>query len=128
MDARLWSLFGHRAETLKRPDLPDLAKAIVAYMRQMDIQVHAGETRNTAYVAFLANKGSFSVVVRGDDWQKIVPYLATDQLSPPAEPRLPWANRAVDIANIDVFDSQYYQKVLGVLNGLFPQDFPTSYL
>jgi hypothetical protein len=132
MDARLWTLVGgHRPETLKRPDLPKVAKAIVAYMRKLDIQVYAGQAHDTSYVAFVANKGLFTVVVRGDDWQKIMPYIQNDQLSPDASAasaNLPWTNQTYDIDNIDVFDPQYYQKVLGVLNGLFPQDFPTSYL
>lgn len=128
MDARWWSLFGHRPETLKNPDVPKLARAIVAYMRRLPIQVYAGEAHNVTYVAFLADKNSFSVVIRGDDWAKIVPFLKSDALSPPSEPTLPWYNLGASLANIDVYDSEYYQKVLGVLNGLFPQTFPTSYL
>ena len=128
MDARLWSVYGKRLETLKRPDLPNLAMAIVAYMRRLDIELFAGQQQNVSYVAFIADKGSFVVVVRGDDWQKIVPYLQSDQLAPPAVSKLPWYNRVASIANIDVYDQNYYLTVLGVLNGLFPEDFPTSYL
>jgi hypothetical protein len=98
-------------------------------MRGLNIQSFAGSVRNTAYVGFMGDKGSFTVVVRGDDWSKIVPYLKSDQLSPPQQPLLPWRNvGVVNLSNIDVFDAQYYNKVLGVLNALFPQDFPTSYL
>ncbi len=120
-------MFGLRLETLKQPDLPNLAKAICAYMRGVpDIQLHAGQSRNIAYVLFTGNKGSFVVLVRGDDWSKIVPYLQSDALSPPG---LPINNRgALTLSNIDLFDSYYYNQVLGVLNGLFPEAFPTSYL
>jgi hypothetical protein len=128
MDARLWSIFGQRAETLKRPDLPNLARAIVAYMRHLDISVHAGYVRNTSYVLFQGEKNTFQVLVRGDDWAKILPFIQDDTLAPPPEPLKPWYNGVASLANIDVYDSLYYNQVLGVLNGLFPQDFPTSYL
>ncbi len=129
MDARLWSIGGKRAETLKQPDLPNLARAIVAYERRLPgITLHAGSIRNITYVMFQANKGAFQVLVRGDDWAKIVPYLKSNFLSPAIEPLLPWGFGVASVANIDVFDSQYYNKVLGVLNALFPITFPTSYL
>lgn len=123
-------MYGFRLEHLKKPDLPNLAKAICAYMRRLpDIQVHGGQAQNISYVRFEGQRGAFQVVVRGDDWAKIVPYLQSDALSPPPQPLLPWRNiGVVTLANIDVFDAQYYNQVLGVLNGLFPQDFPTSYL
>lgn len=128
MDARLWSIFGKRAESLKRPDLPDLARAICAYMRRLDVRLHAGQTRETSYVLFQGENNSFNVLVRGDDWAKIVPYLQDDTFSPPPEPLRPWANGAASLANIDTYDPYYYGKVLGVLQQLFPQDFPTSRL
>ena len=128
MDARLWSIFGHRAETLKQPDVPNLARAIVAYMRRLDITLHAGQTCNVAYVLFQGERNSFQVLVRGDDWSKIVPFLQDGTFDPPSEPLLPWRNGVVNLSNVDIFDPYYYGKVLGVLNGLFPQGFPTSYL
>jgi hypothetical protein len=128
VDARLWSIFGQRAETLKQPDLPNLARAIVAYMRRLDISLHAGFVRNTSYVLFQGEKNSFQVLVRGDDWAKIVPFLQDDTLSPPSEPLKTWRYGVATLANIDIYDAYYYQKVLGVLNGLFPEGFPTSYL
>lgn len=128
MDARLWSAFWTRVETQKRPSNSNLAKAIVAYMRRLDITVHAGQVRNVPYVAFLGDKDSFIAVIRGDDWGKIIPFLQSDELSPPPLPLLNWGEGVVSLSNIDVYDKQYYQRVLGVLNGLFPEDFPTSQL
>jgi hypothetical protein len=128
VDARLWSIAGKHVETLKQPDLPDLAKAICAYMRHLGVTVHAGQAHNIGYVQFQAINGSFSVVVRQDDWSKIVPYLQSGQLDPPPETLLPWRNGTVELGNIAVFDSYYYNRVLGVLRGLFPVTFPTSYL
>jgi hypothetical protein len=128
VDARLWSINGQRPEALKQTDLPNLARAIVAYMRHLDIAVHAGYVRNTSYVRFQGDKGSFQVLVRGDDWAKIVPYLKDGTFSPPPEPLKPWGEGLASLANIDTYDAPYYQMVLGVLSGLFPQDYPTSYL
>jgi hypothetical protein len=124
MDARLWSIFTMRPETLKRPDLPTLARLIVGYNRRLGVALHAGFIKNVSYVLFQAP--GVQALIRGDDWQKIVPYLLDDELSPPPEPLKPWTN--VAIANVDVYDTVYYLKVLGVLQGLFTEDFPTSYL
>ena len=123
MEQRLWSLFGSRPETLKAPDLPNVARAIVGYMRGM-CKVKAGCTHNTSYVLFKAQ--GFQVVIRGDDWAKIMPYLQDNTLSPPSEPLVPWFN--VSIATVDIHDPDYYSKVLGVLQTLFTETFPTSYL
>ncbi len=130
MDNRLWSINGLRPESLKQTDLPNLARAIVAYMRHLDITLHAGYVRNTGYVLFQGTRNSFQVLVRGDDWAKIVPYLKDDTFAPPNEILLPWRSGmgTPTLATIDTFDSYYYNKVLGVLNGLFPETYPTSYL
>lgn len=125
MDTRLWHISGIRPESLKRPDLPAVARAIVGYMRGL-VKVHCGHVRETDYVLFQAN--GFQAVIRGDDWAKIVPFLQNDSLSPPAEPRLPWNPKTVSVANIDTYDSHYYGLVLGVLQQLFTQEFPTSQL
>ncbi len=122
-------MFGKRAETLKSPDVPNLARAIVAYMRHLpDITVTGGQVHNISYVLFQGNKGAFQVLVRGDDWAKITPLLQNGVLTPPNEPLLPWRSGTVSLANIDTFDSIYYTRVLGVLAGLFLTTFPTSYL
>jgi hypothetical protein len=125
-NARLWSIFGQRAETLKRPDLPKLARAIVAYMRRLDVSLHAGFVQNVSYVLFQGDGGSFQVLVRGDDWTKIVPYIQNDTLTPAFD--MPLRPGTATLANIDVYDPVYYNKVLGVLGTLFPTDYPTSYL
>lgn len=129
MDARLWKILGQKVQPLTRADTPNLAKAIVAYMRRLPgLQVHAGQAQETSYVLFQGQKGAFFVVVRGDDWSKILPFIKSDALSPPAQPLLNWGEGVADLSNIDVYDSYYYNLVLGVLNGIFTQDFPTSYL
>ena len=133
MENRQWSINGIRLETLKAPTLPDLARAIVGYMRGF-ATVHAGYKHNVQYVSFVGKQYPsgkafpFQVVIRGDDYVKLVPYIASGQFDPPPEPLLPWREGNVNISNIQVFDQQYYNKVLGVLQGIFTQDFPTSYL
>ena len=130
MDNRLWSINGLRPESLKQTDLPNLARALVAYMRRLDITLETGYVRNTGYVLFKGTKNSFQVLVRGDDWAKIIPFVKDGTLTPPNEVLLPWRNgvSSPTLANIDVFDANYYNQVLGVLSGLFPAAYPTSYL
>ena len=125
MDTRLWTISHLRPEALRRPDLPNVARAIVGYMRGM-VKLHTGHVRETTYVLFQAN--AFQALVRGEDWAKILPYLKDDTLSPPPEPLKPGTPGYVSVANIDVYDAYYYGRVLGVLQGLFTQDFPTSKL
>ena len=125
MDTRLWTISHLRPEALRRPDLPNVARAIVAYMRGM-VKLYTGQVRESTYVLFQA--GSFQALIRGDDWAKILPFLKNDTLSPSPEPFKPWPLGAVSVANIDTYDAYYYGRVLGVLQGLFTQDFPISKL
>jgi hypothetical protein len=123
MDTRLWTINGIRLETLKRPDLPNVARAIVGFHRGF-CKVKPGFVRNVSYVEFTGD--AFAVVVRGDDWDKIKPYIEDGTLAPPPEPLTNWAGTS--IANIDQRDPEYYAVVLGVLQRLFTQEYPTSLL
>lgn len=109
-----------------RPDLPNVARGIVGYMRGM-VKLHTGQVRETTYVLLHAG-GGFQALIRGDDWARILPFLKDDTLSPPPEPLKPWTLGTVSVANIDTYDATYYGRVLGVLQGLFTQEFPTSKL
>ena len=122
---RHWSIYGVRPETLKRPDLPDLARAILGYLRGF-VKVHSGFKHNVQWYAFQGP--AFQVVLRGDDYAKIVPLIATDQFNPVPFPSLPWRYGAVNLSNLPVFDSYNYNRVLTLLQGIFTEDFPTSYL
>lgn len=90
MDARLWLINGVRATRLRRSDLPKVAQAIVDFERGR-AEARAGYVRETAYVN-LRRKNAYDVVIRGDDWAKIVPFLRnsssrfTPKIMPPEQP------------------------------------------
>jgi len=124
MDTRLWTIAGMRPETLKSTDVPNVARAIVGYYRGF-AQIHGGFECNVSYVLFQAI--GFQCLIRCDDWAKILPFVQSGALSPPAISLLPWGS-VVNFSNVDIYDSLYYRQVVGVLSGLFLQRYPTSYL
>lgn len=124
MDVRLWSVNGMRPESLKRSDLPNVARAIVGYHRGF-CKIRNGFERNVSFLLFLAP--GFQILVRGDDWGKIIPFIRDGTLAPPPEVFGTLAGD-VSMANIDIKDPIYYARVLGVLQGIFTQDYPTSKL
>lgn len=83
----------------------------------------------TTPVVYLSGRG-FNIVVRGDDWEKIIPYLRDGVFNPeivPVErPQYLLPEVMLDVAILDRTDQDFYQRVLGVLQGLFPEDYPTS--
>lgn len=132
MDERV-SLFGdaRRLLPLRKPDLPNLALAIVAYQRQQ-AQVWHGLTREVAWVRLFSNDGRLNVYVRGDDWAKILPYLEDGRWNPAivAVPKTVYLHpsRALDIPSLPINDQALYVRVLMDLEREFPTDFPTSNL
>jgi hypothetical protein len=73
MDSRLWQINGKRLTRLMRSDLPQVARGIVD-AEQGIAEVHTGIVRDTAYVV-LRRPGIYEVIVRGDDWAKIIPFF-----------------------------------------------------
>jgi len=73
MDSRLQRVGGGRLTHLRRSDAPKVAQAMVdaLYGRA---RVLSGISKDTAYVEFVRDN-SYAVVVRGDDWKKIFPFL-----------------------------------------------------
>lgn len=71
-----------------------------------------------------------NVVIRAEDWAKIEPYLrdGSFNLQEVPVPKVYDINPNVrlDIATLEANDSVFYQRVLGVLEKLFPEEFPTS--
>lgn len=127
MDTRLYSILDRRPKRLRRQDLPPVAKAIVSFIRK---QSHAsvGVSQNLAYVWLRGNDPG--VVVLKEDWEKILPYIEDGTFSPtqlpvpricPLDPRVTY-----DDATLDWQDAYLYKRVLVVLQGLFPEEYPTS--
>lgn len=129
MDERLSLFGGHRLQPLRKPDLPSLALAIVAYQRKQ-ADVWRGVTGEVAWVRLFSNDGRLDVYVRADDWKKIIPYLGNGNWDPgtTAVPRTGYLHpeRAFDLALLAGNDRALYTRVLTDLEREFPIDFPTS--
>lgn len=127
MDQRLFKIAERRPERLTRADTPEVARALTAYYRRQ-AQVTKGVLNEVAYVR-LYNPGIIDVVIRWDDWVKILPYITDgffDTTIVP-EPTLFVAQGAV-LASASTIDQndELYQRILDVLNQLFTIEFPQS--
>lgn len=93
MDSRLQRVGGSRLAHLRYSDAPRVAQAIVdaEYRRA---RVLSGISHGTSYVEFVRDK-AYTVVVRGDDWAKIYPFLRYSSNS--YEPVIPPANQPAPI-------------------------------
>ena len=124
MDQRLFKISGRRPERLTRADTPEVARALTAYYRRQ-AQVSRGVLNEVTYVR-LVNPGVLDVVIRGDDWVKILPYVTNGFFDPTLypEPMLFVAQTSVlsDATTIDQ-TSELYQRILNVLNDIFTIEF-----
>lgn len=127
MDARLSRYLDGRLINLRRSDVPLVAKAIVGHVRGQ-YQATRNFVHNTGIVRIWGS--DLDVVVREEDWAKIVPYLQDGSFNPQILPTNPIHNSSskvrMDPATMDQDDPEFYQRVLGVLESLFPDDYPTS--
>ena len=128
MDQRLFKIAGHRPERLTRSDTPEVARALTAYYRRQ-AQVSRGVLNEVAYVR-LANPGVFDVIVRWDDWVKILPYLSDESfdLTIIPEPTLFVSQSSIlaDGSTVENTNDGLYHRSLNVLNQLFTVEFPQS--
>jgi hypothetical protein len=127
VDQRLFEVAGKRLVKLTRVDTPEVARALAAYYHHQ-AQVVTGVLNEVTYVR-LFNPGVLDVVIRGDDWVKILPYVTNgffDSTLYP-EPTLFVAQSSVlsDATTIDQ-TSELYQRILNVLNELFTIEFPQA--
>jgi hypothetical protein len=73
MDSRLQRVGGTRLVRLRYSDAPRVARAILDKFAGK-ARVLSGISRDTPYVEFV-RPNVYTVVVRGDDWRKIFPFL-----------------------------------------------------
>jgi hypothetical protein len=116
---------------LTKDDLPQVAKAIVAYYRGQCKNVGRGVFAGMEIVEFMGE--GLDVVVLAADWDKIMPYVQDNSFNPLIYPASPQdgrlhPERELDLSVIDVGDRPLYTRVLGILDTLFPEPFPTSNL
>ena len=125
MDSRLSYLFGRRLSRLRQEDLPNLALAMTVYIRgTLPVSVGSINMRGT-YGIKLESK-DFQVAVLAEDWKKIEPYLRDDSFFPAKYP-LPYTNQVEPVYDPGaIVQDPLYTRILDVLTGLFPEEYPTS--
>ena len=74
MDEQLSQIGGKRLGKLRRPDLPQLAQAIVDAERGK-CRATTGALKGKRFVNLRRKGGGYDVYVRGEDWDKIFPFL-----------------------------------------------------
>lgn len=125
MASHLTRIGGLRPAPLTDLDLPNLAKAIIAYERRQ-AHVRCGSIRGISYV-HLTGLG-FEALVIAEEWRKLVPYLedGTFNTTLTPVPTKVLKPTTFDANNSDLSDPDYYQRVLTVLRSLFPTRVPHS--
>lgn len=132
MDSRLKRVGGTRLVHLRYSDAPRVARAILdAFDRKAT--VYSGLSHDTPYVEFV-HPNLYTVVVRGDDWKRIFPFLRYGSgrftpVDPPGikPPRIPSPQPNRDMEQppvspsgslrsfLDHFDYFEYRKIQGLL-------------
>lgn len=129
MDGTLLRISGRRPVRLLKSDLPEVAVAIVAYARGK-VRVDANQGRGISYVRL--HGLTVNVVIRHEDWEKILPYVETDTFHPQIVPAATPTVRDPEVhfapGTLDARDRTFYARVLGILQSLFTDDYPTSSL
>jgi hypothetical protein len=129
VDERLRSRRGLRLERLTAEDLPELARAIVGVVRKT-VTISTGQEKDRAFVR-LTGPG-VNAIVRGEDWQQILPYFLDGTLDPIRVPVSPVYSLDPffqnEVALVPIRDQDLYRRTLAVLSGLFTTSFPRSNL
>jgi hypothetical protein len=130
VDSRLAFVNGRRLSRLRKQDLPEVAVALIAWSNPGS-RVGVRVVKNTKFVRLSGR--NFDVAILNEDWEKIAPLVKegvfTSYLTfmgPPGVSLNPEV--ADDSALVKTHQSQRYQHVLGILETLFPESYPTSNL
>lgn len=133
MDARLYRIRNQRPSRLLRDNCPSLASAII------DVIERKGRIfrfMRAGLSCIFLDTPSAQILVRGDEWALLVPYIEGTVAGVPANlfgPKALWTGVTV----LDAVDKnappaqrnpETYTRVLDILVKLFPQSYPTSKL
>lgn len=128
MDSRLFFVGRQRVAPLRVDDLPQVARAIVGYTRRRT-QLQTGRVADVGFVRFRTS-GEADVLVLESDWRRIMPFVQGEDFNTqlaPAELTGQFGDRAGAFSEpvLDRADRKLYDRILGVLSGLFTQAYPT---
>jgi hypothetical protein len=124
VDQRLSFMAGeHRPHRLTQNENPELAKAILGVIRGQT-SCERGYARDLSYIWFHDKFGT-NIVVRADDWAKVVPYLQSGDFDPSI---VPVPRQVVlyksDGSLLDLNDQELYNRIKNALDSLFTIKFP----
>jgi hypothetical protein len=101
---------------------------MAAVRRQAYIDRHV--INNVPCVRITNDGGGINVLVRADDWVKLVPYLKDGtfdvSLLPVEKPVVLNPNIHYDASAGEIWDPELYARIFTLLNDLFTIEFPTS--
>lgn len=129
MDQRLQQIGGLRPHRLTQNEVPAVARGICAYMRRRAL-VDKHLILGVSCIRISNQASGIDALVRADDWAKILPYLKDGSFDPTVVPVLesvvlnPIPN--FDSSVIELRDRELFNRIVGVLNRLFPVTYPTS--
>lgn len=116
----------HRPHRMTQNETPDLTRAIMGVIRGQ-ASCERGYARDLPYV-WLHGESGINIIVRADDWAKVIPYLRDGSFDPTLVPvsRQVVLNPPVrfDGALLDQNDQELYNRIKNVLDSLFPVKFP----
>lgn len=121
MDQRLFRIQGHRPHRLTNKDVPALARAIVSYMRKQAI-LNKHYIHDVSCISF--SGVGVDILVRADDWAKVIPLLKDGSLDPMLVPVTTVKVRTGVPASVLEDSDPLYKKAVDLLSPLFPIDFP----
>jgi len=126
MDARLQQIHGQRPFFLRQDDLPVVARALVGVSIG---RVRARTDFRTSIPVVLLEGFGVSVVIRQEDWVKILPWLKEPSFYP--EPMTRGARRFAFTstrrdAPEELRDPLLYNTILARLRVIFPESFPKN--
>lgn len=131
MDQRLYRVYGRRPHRITLNEVPELALGLLAFIRKQ-ATIDRIAINNVGCLHILSPTAGVDIIVRSDDWYKLVPYLKDGTLDttelPVAEVCVLHPNIRFDASVLSANDLELYGRILTLLQRLFPTRFPTSNL
>lgn len=98
-------------------------------MARRQARAYTAGTRHVRYVRI--HGPTVDVVVLGEDWELILPFLEDGTISPirtPTSAKFGYLHPSAvfDEPTLDQTDPRMYERILHVLQGVFPEEYPTS--
>lgn len=130
VDSRLFLLDGQRPSRLRKTDVPNLAKGLIAVLRKR-ASIGTGYRQGVGYVRIW--DPGFSMIVLKEDWERIFPFIrdgSFDPLLTPVNPPVAYLNPKISFKDsvLELADQPLFQHMLALLEPLFPAEWPTSTL